>query len=168
MENIFDRLQFIKHEEVFETREAAYDYVLGKQIVERPALLAEPMILLYESDDDSKGPNVILAIGSVGDGTASQLNRTFFIDTQKTEEEIIALDEKIEEAIKSLSLIPLDSSTIDLSTEKTDDGTIISGDVKIADYRIVNCLSIWQNSPLFNQLCYKNSHLRIVSQFQEN
>jgi len=137
MENIFDRLQFVKHEEVFATREAAYDYVLGKQIVERPSLLAEPMILLYESDDDSKGPNVILAIGSVGDGTASQSNRTFFIDTQKTEEEIEELREEIEEAIKSLILIPIDSDTLDISTEKTSGGTIISGDVKIADYEIV-------------------------------
>ena len=137
MENIFDRLQFVKHEEVFATREKAYDYVLGKQIVERPALLAEPMILLYESGDATKGPNVILAVGSVGNGTASQANRTFFIDTQKTEEEIEELREEIEEAIKSLTLIPLDSDTLDISAEKTVDGTFISGDVKIADYEIV-------------------------------
>ncbi len=134
-----DRLQFVKHEEVFATREAAVDYVLNIQSFERPSLLAEPMILLYESGSAIKGPNVILAVGSVGDGvTSSNANRTFFIDTQKTEEEIEELRELIEEAIKSLSIIPVDSDTIDLTAEKTENGTILSGDVKIADYRIID------------------------------
>lgn len=139
MANIFDRLQFVKHEEIFATREEAYNYVLGLQIFERPSLVAEPMILLYESDDAEKGPNVILAIGSVGNGTdASNDNRTFFIDTQKTEEEIEELRELIEQAIKSLAIIPVDSETLDLSAEKTDEGTFLSGDVKIADYTIAS------------------------------
>lgn len=139
MANIFDRLQFVKHEEIFATREDAYNYVINKQIFERPSLVAEPMILLYESDDAEKGPNVILAIGSVGNGAdPSTDNRTFFIDTQKTEEEIIALDEKIDQAIKSLTIIPVDSETLDISAEKTDEGTFLSGDVKIADYTIAS------------------------------
>ena len=149
MENIFDRLQFVKHEEVFATREDAYDYVINHQSRgdyptisdpnrNMPALFGEPMVLLYESDDSTKGPNVILAIGSVGDGkTASNANKTFFIDTQKTEEEIAELEEEIEELYKLIGIIPLDSSTIDLSTGKTSEGAVISGDVKIADYRIV-------------------------------
>jgi len=144
MENIFNRLQFVRginpnnESGVFETREDAVSYVINKHLVERPALAGEPIFLLYESDDAAKGPNVILAIGSVGNGTANQANRTFFIDTQKTEEEIAELDEKIEEAIKSLTLIPLESDTIKLNTEKTEEGTLISGDVKVADYRIVS------------------------------
>ena len=139
MANIFDRLQFVKHEEIFATREDAYNYVINKQIFERPSLVAEPMILLYESDDAVKGPNVILAIGSVGNGVDSSTdNRTFFIDTQKTEEEIEELRELIEQAIKSLTIIPVDSETLDLSVEKTDEGTFLSGDVKIADYTIAS------------------------------
>lgn len=139
MANIFDRLQFVKHEEIFATREDAYNYVISKQIFERPSLVAEPMILLYESDDAVKGPNVILAIGSVGNGVDSSTdNRTFFIDTQKTEEEIEELRELIEQAIKSLTIIPVDSETLDISAEKTDEGTFLSGDVKIADYTIAS------------------------------
>ena len=144
MENIFDRLQFVKglnpdsENGVFETREAAISYVLSKHIVERPSLLAEPIVLLYKSDNIFKGPNVILAIGSVGKGTASQTNRTFFIDTQKTEEEIEELREELEKAIKSLTLVPLESDTIEMHAEKTEDGTLVSGDVKIADYRIIS------------------------------
>lgn len=139
MADIFDRLQLVNHEEIFATREEAVNYVLGLQTIDRPALLAEPMILLYESEDATKGPNVILAIGSVGDGsTPNTANRTFFIDTQKTEEEIEGLRELIEEAIKSLTIVPLTSDTINMFAEKTEDGTFLSGNVKIADYRIVS------------------------------
>lgn len=143
MENIFDRLQFVRGlnpnsaDGIFETREDAVSYVTNICLLDRPSLVAEPIFLRYKNTESDKDPYVILAIGSVGEGTPNTSNRTFFIDTQKTEEEIIELNEKIEEAIKSLSLIPLDSNTIDLSTEKTADGTIISGDVKIADYEIV-------------------------------
>jgi len=136
MENIFDRLQFVKHENVFATREEAINYVLDKQVVERPTVVAEPMVLLYENSDATKGPNVILAIGSVGNGRPNANNRTFFIDTQKTAEEIEALDEKIEEAIKSLTVIPLESNTVKLFSDNNEDGTVLSGDVKLADYRI--------------------------------
>lgn len=149
MENIFNRLQFLRHEEIFPTREDAYTYVLNHQIrgdyptVEDasnnlPTLFGEPMVLLYESEDAIKGPNVILAIGSVGKGTADNRNRTFFIDTQKTEDEIKELDIKIEYLSHLLNIVTLDSDTIKLSSEKTDEGTIISGDVKIADYRITD------------------------------
>lgn len=136
MENIFNRLKFVHHDEVFATREEACSYVINMQAINRPTVVAEPMVLLYESGSEEKGPNVILAIGSRGNGTTNIANRTFFIDTQKTEEEVIALDEKIEEAIKTLSIIPIDSNTIDFTTDSTENGTILSGDVKIADYQI--------------------------------
>ena len=139
MADIFNRLQFVKHEEIFPTREDAVNYVLDIQPITRPSLLGEPMILLYESGSVAKGPNVILAIGSAGDGeTHTNANKTFFIDTQKAEDEIEELWEYIEQAIKSLTIVPVDSDTIDISSEKTSDGTLLSGDVKIADYRIIS------------------------------
>ena len=139
MADIFNRLQFVKHEEIFPTREDAVNYVLDIQPITRPSLLGEPMILLYESGSVAKGPNVILAIGSAGDGeTHTNANKTFFIDTQKAEDEIEELWEYIEQAIKSLTIVPVDSDTIDMSSEKTSDGTLLSGDVKIADYRIIS------------------------------
>lgn len=145
MKNIFDRLQLVKglnpasDNGIFETREDAINYVIGKQVFERPSLVSEPIVLLYNNEEDPKEPNVILAIGSVGDGnTASNNNRTFFIDTKKNEEDIEELYELIEEAVKSLTLIPLESDTIKLTSEKTEDGTFLSGDVKIADYKIIS------------------------------
>ena len=144
MENIFDRLQFVRglnplrEDGIFNSREDAVNYVIEKQVVDRPTVVGEPMVLRYDSGSATKGPHVILAIGSLGVGTPTPANRTFFIDIQKTEEEIAELDEKLEAAIKSLTLIPLESETLKLQSEKTDDGTILSGDVKIADYRIVS------------------------------
>ena len=146
MEN---RLQFIKHEGVFETREKAYEYILSNQYwgaypdatKQMPALYGEPMVLLYESDDYSKGPNVILAIGSVGDGVNGSLsNRIFLIDTQKTEDEINEINIKIEELEKliGIGIDVADSDTLDLELTETETGNIISGNVKIADYQIVS------------------------------
>ena len=149
MENIFDRLQFIRHEEIFPTREDAYTYVINHQIrgdyptitdpsKNMPALFGEPMVLLYESKKPHGGPNVILAIGSVGNGTASNDNKTFFIDTQRTEEEIEEINIKIDELYDLFNIIAVESPTLKLNAEQSDEGTIISGDVKIADYKIVS------------------------------
>lgn len=138
MENIFNRLKFVHHDEIFATREEACSYVINHQAIDRPTVVAEPMVLLYESGSEEKGPNVILAIGSRGIGTQSITNRTFFIDTKKTEEELVALEDRLDQAIRELTLIPLESNTLKLSTETTENGTNISGDVKIADYQIVS------------------------------
>ena len=149
MKNIFDRLQFARHDEVFETREDAYSYVINHQILgnypgiddpskNRPSLVAEPMVLLYNSGDELAGPNVILAIGSAGDGTASNANRTYFIDTQKTEDEIEELREELEAAIRAFTIKPLESDTLKLYAEKKEDGTYLSGNVKTAGYQLVD------------------------------
>ena len=138
-----DRLQFVHHDEVFANRESAIQYVKDLQMNSRPSLFAEPIVLKYESGDAAKGPNVILAIGSHGIGEYTEEykrtdNRTFFIDITESEEAIADLYEKIEELVKTLTLIPLESDTLKAFSEKTDDGTIISGDVKVADHKIIN------------------------------
>ena len=113
------------------------------------------MVLLYKSNCDFKGPNVILAIGSVGKGKTDNRNRTFFIDTQKTEEEIEELGIRIEEVAKMTNVIALDSDTIDFTYEKGENGTIFSGDVKLSDYRVAegklyeNMIEVDDNKGLF-------------------
>ena len=136
MNTIYNRLQFVHHEEVFKTREEAYSYAVDKCADGRPALLAEPMVLFYESGSQAKGPNVILALGSAGDGTSPSKSKIFFIDTEKTEEELISLGEKLDAAIKSLQIHTVDSDTLDLSSEVTSEGTVVSGDVRVADYEV--------------------------------
>lgn len=136
MNTTYNRLQFVHHEEVFKTREDAYSYALDSCGYGRPALLAEPMVLLYENGEQPSEPNVILALGSAGDGQSVSKSRIFFIDTKKTEEELIALGDKLDAAIKSLKVEAVDSNTIDLTSKVTPEGTIISGDVKVADYEV--------------------------------
>ena len=138
MSTIFNRLQFVHHDEVFRTREEAYQYVINKQAIERPTLVAEPMVLLYESGDDVKGPNVILAIGSVGEGEINTGNTTFFIDLGKTEEEINELGDSFADAIQSLAFLPLETQTAKVNADRTESGTNLSVDVKLAPYKIID------------------------------
>ncbi|MBR6517564.1 MAG: hypothetical protein IKT40_12105 [Bacilli bacterium] len=81
------RLQFTHCDTLFATREEAVAYVTGDVItVDRPALYAEPMILKY---GDETSPNILLAIGSVGDGvTQSIRNKVFLIDFAHLEESL--------------------------------------------------------------------------------
>ena len=82
-----NRLQFVHCDTLFTTREEAKAYV-GSQLIsiDRPALYAEPMVLKYGNEEE---PNILLAIGSVGDGeTKSSSNRLFFIDIANINESI--------------------------------------------------------------------------------
>ena len=82
-----NRLQFVHCDTLFNTAEEAKRYVMGNlETIQRPSLYAEPMVLKY---GEASKPNIILAIGSVGDGvTQSMDNRTFFIDFAKAENDI--------------------------------------------------------------------------------
>ena len=144
MEN---RLQFRHHTPIFETRQEAIDYIYtqiryntdtGLPATDRSygfSLLAEPTILRYKNEEDESNPHVIIAIGAAtNDGTVGYGdNRFCIIDIDKTEKEIAELNGLIEEAVKGLSIVALNSNTLALHTEKTDEGTVVSGDVKLAD-----------------------------------
>jgi len=123
------------------------------------SLFSEPAVLRYKNDEDdnkiieitSKGeviynpnetapnPHIILAIGADTNNTQSfNENRYCIIDIDKTEQEIADLWEFIKGALKGLSIITKDSNTLKLYNEKTEDGTIISGDVVVAESQIFN------------------------------
>lgn len=197
-----NRLQFVHCNTIFETREEAIAYVAGDlEAIQRPALYAEPMVLRYGDKDN---PNIILAIGSKGDGvTASNKNKTFFIDFAQIQDEIeevkdlnnaqstnietlqdliatmlgscgldkdgvyvpftndpilskvkalrdadlmlsVALQEEIsratekeEEIKKSLTLQTEDSDSLSLNVQNDENGTYLSGEVKISKYKTV-------------------------------
>lgn len=154
METI-NRLQFRHHNEIFETREDAIEYIYdkikeegegiasGQNSVYSYSLFAEPTILRYKNDEEEtgceykKGPHIMLVIGSeTNDTIYHDRNRFCIIDIDKTEEEIKNLEEEIEKIIKSLTLTVLDTSTLDLHVEKTDEGTVLSGDVKTAETHV--------------------------------
>lgn len=81
---------------LFETSDKAKEYVLNGDLISlsRPALYGEPMLLKY---GDEKNPNIILAIGSVGDGvTQTRANKVFFIDFADIEKSINEIKDNIE------------------------------------------------------------------------
>lgn len=118
MGNYKNRLQFVHHDELFSTREDAMNYVNGQLIqIDRPALYAEPMILKY---GDEAEPNIILAIGSVGNGeTMSTNNKVFFIDLANIEESIEKLNGQVEDVKNVKELV----SAIIASCGLNEDGT---------------------------------------------
>jgi hypothetical protein len=157
-----NRLQFRHHNEIFDDRCKAIEYIYDS-IKENGAglaseqnspygysLFAEPTILRYKNEDDEvheckgnetcefkKGPHIMLVIGSeTNDTIYHNRNKFCIIDIDKTEEEIKDLEEELAKAIKSLTLAVFDSSTLDLHVEKTEDGTFLSGDVKTAETHV--------------------------------
>ena len=147
-----DRLQFRHHDAIFDTREEAIEYMLhdirnsevGLANTDRSqtfSLYAEPTVLRYKNVDDETNPHIILAVGAVSnqhEGAQYNENRFCFIDIDNTEKEIATLDEKIQQAIKSLTLFVSDTNTLRLSIERSDSGNTLSGDVKIPSTALVN------------------------------
>ena len=90
-----NRLQFVHCDTLFATRDDAKAYVGGQLIsIDRPALYAEPMVLKYGSEEN---PNILLAIGSVGDGKSqSTNNKVFFIDLAHVNESIEEILDMVE------------------------------------------------------------------------
>jgi hypothetical protein len=151
--NTINRLQLRHHTPIFETREDAIEYIYsqirfadeGLAFEDRRygfSLLGEPTVLLYKNvtEADPTGendPHLIIAIGSAtNEGTQYNDNRFCIIDIDKTEKEIDDLWEEIERAIRSLTIITRDTNTLKLYSEKTEDGTIVSGDVVVASSQI--------------------------------
>ena len=153
-----NRLQFVHHgdgnEGIFKTREEAIAYVTGNSVVNTTfkitgdtgadnaidwlPLYGEPMVLEYGDVDN---PNVILAIGSKGDGrTPSTKNRVFFIDIEGVNERVDNAFDKIEEAVKKFAFVTKNSNTISLTKTQPTDGSesVVSGSVRHSDTVIVN------------------------------
>lgn len=148
MEN---RLQFRHHgigsgytDGVFATRDEAINYIKndirwtdeGLAAVDSTqglSLFAEPTVLRYKNEEDETNPHLILAIGAVSNNSGQyQDNRFCIIDIDKTEKEIEDLGDLIDDVEKSLTIIAKASDTLTLHAEETEDGTILSGDVKMA------------------------------------
>jgi len=152
-----NRLQFRHHNEVFATREAAIEYIQSQiRFAEEGlaaddkrlgySLLAEPTILRYVNEEDETNPHIILTIGSVtNEGTQYSENKFCIIDIDKTEQEIADLEDALIAAIKSLTLITKETDTLKLYAEKTEEGTYVSGDVKVAESHIFDDVRLYNN-----------------------
>ena len=147
-----DRLQFRRHDAIFNTREDAINYItndirysengLSKDDVKQHfSLYGEPTVLRYKNADDESNPHIILAIGSKSnqvEGAQYSDNKFCFIDIDKTEDEIEALGDKLKNAITSLEIFTRDTSTLSLSVDKNESGETLSGNVKVPATDIIN------------------------------
>lgn len=100
-----DRLQFVHCDTLFKTNIEAKEYVESGDLISynRPALYAEPMVLKY---GDEKNPNILLAIGSVGDGkTPTKENKVFFIDFADIEKSVEEIKGQVEEGNLNLEAV---------------------------------------------------------------
>lgn len=85
-----NRLRFVHCENIFATAADVKTYI-EKSRVDRPYLFAEPCLYLY---GEKENPNIILTIGTVGDGTyqtnrqGEMVNRTYIIDFNQIESDI--------------------------------------------------------------------------------
>ena len=161
MEN---RLQFRHHTQIFETRQEAIDYIYtqirytdtGMAANDRSygfSLFAEPTILRYKNEEDESNPHVIVAIGAnTNDGSVGYGdNRFCIIDIDNTEGEIKKVEDDLAAAITALKVKVLDSNTLKLTANETEEGTEISGDVKLSsgeifdDFRRANSIIATEN-----------------------
>lgn len=119
-----NRLQFVHCDTCFENSEKAREYVTGGNLItrDRPALYAEPMVLKY---GDPKNPNILLAIGSVGDGKTNSVdNKVFFIDCAQLD------------INNNFNFI--DTNTISFQVKKNESGTTIESDILLQPNKIVD------------------------------
>ena len=103
-----NRLRFVHCEHLFSNFNEITEYVRSVQY-DRASLYAEPMIFKY---GDEKNPNIVLAIGSVGEGkfiydteTGEVLNETFYIDFSQAERDIKNIYELVGENKKEIERI---------------------------------------------------------------
>ena len=86
------------------------------------SLFAEPTVICYGNEKD---PHLILAIGAVTNNTGQFAeNRYTIIDIDATESEIAKVADDLEKAVKSLTILPQITDSLELEAEKTENGTL--------------------------------------------
>lgn len=134
-----NRLQFAHKDYVFETKEAAKQFVESELAYSiRNSLFAEPIVLKYGTEED---PKIILGIGATnGDVENPETSKTFWIDAANIEEKIQELEEAIEEIEKKTNIVAVPSNTLNLviTEDAETSAKTISGDVKIPSTAYIN------------------------------
>ena len=120
---ILNRLQFVHCDTLFATCEEAKLYVESIHNLQRPTLYAEPMILKYGQEEN---PNILLAIGSVGNGSANMNNKTFFIDFNFVDSKVKELESLVNAEADDIANIKDILTTIKNGCGFTQDGEYIT------------------------------------------
>ena len=102
------------------------------------SLFAEPTVICYGNEED---PHLILAIGAVTNNTGQFAeNRYTIIDIDATESEIAKVADDLEKAVKSLTILPQITDSLELEAENTENGTILKGNVKLSPSQVIRDL----------------------------
>ena len=102
------------------------------------SLFAEPTVICYGNEED---PHLILAIGAVTNNTGQFAeNRYTIIDIDATESEIAKVADDLEKAVKSLTILPQITDSLELEAENTENGTILRGNVKLSPSQVIRDL----------------------------
>ena len=102
---MINRLQFVHNSDLFNTREEAINFLNNTYYrqVTRPSLYAEPVVLKY---GNAESPNIILAIGSRGNGISPSEDSSYFIiDVQGIKDDIEDKYEDIQNAMENKRLV---------------------------------------------------------------
>lgn len=122
-----NRLQFLHCNKLFPTAEKAKEFINNRVSANKQhALFAEPIVLKYGQADD---PNILLCIGSVGDGESAgdSNNKFFFIDAAEMQKQAQSNTVHVE-----------NTDTVEMNLRVDENDTTISADVKVPETRIVN------------------------------
>ena len=143
---MINRLQFVHNSDLFNTREEAINFLNNTYYrqVTRPSLYAEPVVLKY---GNAESPNIILAIGSKGNGTSPSEDSSYFIiDVQGIKDDIEDKYEDIQNAMEKLAFAVSDTKTLTLSKTEKDGKVTLDGNVRIpekvalGDYNVNNII----------------------------
>lgn len=143
---MINRLQFVHNSDLFNTREEAINFLNNTYYrqVTRPSLYAEPVVLKY---GNAESPNIILAIGSKGNGTSPSEDSSYFIiDVQGIKDDIEDKYEDIQNAMEKLAFAVSDTKTLTLSKTEKDGKVTLDGNVRIpekvalGDYNVKNII----------------------------
>ena len=91
-----NRLQFLHCNKLFATAEEAKQFIENRiDSAKQYSLYAEPIVLRY---GDEQNPNVLVGIGSKGDGNTpgNANNKIFYIDSANLENQISELSDAVE------------------------------------------------------------------------
>lgn len=143
---MINRLQFVHNSDLFNTREEAINFLNNTYYrqVTRPSLYAEPVVLKY---GNAESPNIILAIGSKGNGTSPSEDSSYFIiDVQGIKDDIEDKYEDIQNAMEKLAFAVSDTKTLTLSKTEKDGKVTLDGNVRmpekvaLGDYNVKNII----------------------------
>ena len=121
-----NRLQFLHCNRLFSTAEEAKAFIERRiDLDKQHALYAEPIILKY---GDAENPNILIGIGSVGDGESYGVskNKIFYIDAAE-----------LAESIEELTVVADSTDTVNMTSELIEGKNHLSADVKVPATRII-------------------------------